>query len=234
MSFKDIKGQDNQIAYLKRAIDKKSVAHAYLFSGIDGVGKSLAATNFAKTLNCERNESDSCDVCASCRKIENKNHPDIFRITPDETQKVIKIASIRAMSERLSLRAYEARWKVFIIEDAHLMTEEAANSLLKTLEEPAAQSVIMLTTSNTSGLLETVVSRCQILKFSPLSSEIIENILIKKFGLQKDAASFMSRFLNGGIDKGAIVEGDDFIEWKNTLIDEFMNRSFLKEDRIYS
>lgn len=229
MSFKDIKGQDIPISFLKKAIENNSVAHAYLFVGIDGIGKSLAANTFAKTLNCEKEAQDSCDKCASCRKIDGKNHPDILRITPDETQRSIKINSIRTLGERISLRPYEARRKVYTIEDAHLMTEEAANALLKTLEEPPVNSIFILTTSNISRLFRTIVSRCQVVKFSPLSPEIIENILVKKFGFRQENARFVSRLADGGINKNTVLQGEDFIIWKNRVIDEFMDGSFFEE-----
>ncbi|PIU42123.1 MAG: DNA polymerase III subunit delta' [Candidatus Omnitrophica bacterium CG07_land_8_20_14_0_80_42_15] len=232
MSFKDIKGHDIQISLLQKEIERGSVAHAYLFVGIDGIGKGLVASTFAKTLNCESRQKDPCDICASCRKIDNKNHPDVFRIIPDEGGKTIKIDTIRALEERISFKPYEANWKVVIIEDAHLMTAEAANSILKTLEEPSPQSVIILTTSNISGIFQTVISRCQIVKFAPLSFDIVENILIKKFGLEKDNARFISRLSNGAVDKKLISEGESIIAWKNGIINEFMDGSFFREDSL--
>jgi len=229
VSFKDIKGQDAPISFLKRAIENNSVAHAYLFIGIDGIGKGLAANTLAKALNCEKEAQNSCDKCVSCRKIDGKNHPDIFRVICDETQRSIKINSIRALGERICLRPYEARRKVYIIEDAHLMTEEAANALLKTLEEPPVNSIFILTTSNISRLFQTIISRCQVVKFSPLSPEIIENILVKKFGFRRENAQFVSRLADGGINKNTVLQGEDFIIWKNRVIDEFMNGSFFEE-----
>lgn len=228
MSFEDIKDQDIPVSFLKKAIKKNSVAHAYLFVGMDGIGKALSANTFAKALNCEKETGDSCDVCASCRKIDSKNHPDIFRIACEEAHKAIKINAIRELEGKISLRPYEARYKVCIIEDAHLMTAEAANSLLKTLEEPPKDSVLILTTSGLSGLFKTILSRCQVIKFSPLKQGTIANILIKKFGFRKENTELMSRLAGGGINRKAILEGEDFVAWKNQVIDEFMDGSFFE------
>jgi DNA polymerase-3 subunit delta' len=230
MSFKEIKGQELAVSFLKNAIAHGTVAHAYLFAGIPGVGKRLSATTFAKALNCEQNAGDACDVCASCRKIENKNHPDVVRIMPEGSQGVIKIGAIRMLTNRIALRPYEARWKVYIIEEAQSMTEEAENCLLKTLEEPPGQAVLIATTSHVTGLLPTIVSRCQAVRFAPLSSEVIETILIKKFGFHKQNARCIAHLSQGGMHKKAIVEGEAFIAWKNRLIDEYMNGSFFEEE----
>jgi len=229
MSFKDIKDQDIPVSFLKKAIKKDSVAHAYLFVGTDGIGKAFTANTFAKALNCEKENGDSCDVCASCRKIDSKNHPDIFRITCEDAHKAIKINSIRDLEDKISLRPYEARCKVCIIEDAHLMTAEAANSLLKTLEEPPKGSVLILTASGLSGLFRTILSRCQVIKFAPLKRQTIANILIKKFGFRKEDAELASRLSGGGMQRKAIGEGENFVAWKNQVIDEFMDGSFFEE-----
>jgi DNA polymerase-3 subunit delta' len=230
MSFKEIKGQELPVSFLQRAIEHASVAHAYLFVGVAGVGKRLTATTFAKALNCEQNNGDACGVCASCRKIENKNHPDVFRIVPEGAQGVIKIGAIRALTNRIALRPYEARWKVYIIEEAHYMTEEAENCLLKTLEEPPGDAVLIATTSHVAGLLPTIVSRCQTVRFAPLSSEMIETILVKKFGFQKRSARCIAHLSSGGMHKKAILEGEEFMAWKNRLIDEYMDGSFFEEE----
>jgi len=232
MSFKDIKDQEQPIALLRKVLENNNVAHAYLFTGLNGIGKALTAFTFAKALNCEKKGQDSCDICSSCRKIDAKNHPDIFRISSPEGEKAIKINNIRVLEDRIALRPYEARYKVSIIEDAHLMTAEAANSLLKTLEEPPADTVFILTTSNISRLFRTITSRCQVIKFSSLPPEAIESILIKKYGLRKEPAKFISRLNPGGIDSRAAIEGEGFIAWKNQVIDEFMNGSFFNETSI--
>jgi len=229
MAFKEIKGHQIPVSFIRTPIEKDTVAHAYLFAGIDGIGKVSTAVTFAKALNCQQGGGDSCDICTSCRKIDSKNHPDVLRIAPDEAQATIKISSIRAIGEKVSLRPYEAKKKVCIIEDAHLMTAEASNSLLKTLEEPPPDSVFILTTSNIAGLFRTIVSRCQVVKFSPLSRQTVEDILVKKFGFRKEAAQFIARLANGSINKKMVLQGEDFISWKNRLIDEFMDGSFLEE-----
>jgi len=124
----------------------------------------------AKTLNCEQSGVlEPCGVCSSCKKIETKNHPDVRWIFPNDETGSIKIEDIRALQYQVSLKPYEGRYKIYIIVDADTMTEAASNCLLKTLEEPQGETLLILTSSNTKMLLPTILSRCQVIKF-PKSS----------------------------------------------------------------
>ena len=135
MRFSDIQGQDKAIHILQRAIQNQHIAHAYLFTGPEGVGKKNTALALAQSLNCEAADPQtfsSCGQCASCVQIDCGSHPDLIFLEPDGNS--IKIEQIRNLLSKISLRNYESTYKVAIINDAHLMTEQAANCLLKTGE----------------------------------------------------------------------------------------------------
>ena len=130
MTFKDIKGHTKQIYLLQQNVKKMRLAGAYLFTGPEAIGKSLVAKALAKALNCLENCPEGCDSCISCRKIESNQHPDVHFINKGYSQE-IKIEDIRGLREEASLRPYEARYKVFIINDAHNLNDESSNAFLK-------------------------------------------------------------------------------------------------------
>ncbi len=186
MSFKRVLGQEQPKKILQNALQNNSVSHAYLFYGQESVGKKLTAIEFAKALNCETSgPKDSCDACASCRKIEQRIHPDFFLLEPVKSsptgrEAAIKIELIRDLQKKLAYLPYEGKTKVAIIDGAEAMNPQAANTLLKTLEEPPSATVLILITSNPFQLLPTLVSRCQGVKFHPLSPPEIKQILQQK------------------------------------------------------
>jgi len=156
-----------------RLMANHRLAHAYLLVGPQDSGKTQTALGLAQLVNCESQTLKPCGECAACRKIASGNHPDVHMIGNDEMDS-IKIEDIRFLLSRAHLMAYEARTKVFIIRNVELMTLEAANALLKTLEEPASNTLMILTTSVLEANLDTIKSRCHIVKFFP-KEEIIPN-----------------------------------------------------------
>ncbi|MGM0603234.1 MAG: DNA polymerase III subunit delta' [Bacillota bacterium] len=180
MSFSLVKGQDKAVKILKDEIKKERISHAYLFSGQKGLGKKKLAVEFAKALFCSRQNLDSCDSCINCRKVDHRNHPDLKIIAREEDKSAISIDQIRELKKEIAYKPYESERKIYIIEDADLMTKEAANSLLKTLEEPPSFATIILLAEDAGKLLPTIVSRCQEIKLTDLSAEMIEDILLQK------------------------------------------------------
>lgn len=174
MIFEDIIGNDETKQTLNKSIEDNHISHSYLLIGIEGIGKSLIARDFAKKLLCLE-ENDNVNSCSSCIKWQNNNHPDFIQIEAEEGK--IKIDQIRFLQEQISEKPIISRRKVYFIRDCEQMTVEAQNCLLKTLEEPPEYAVIILTTSNESKLLTTVKSRCLKLYLEGISEEEIKKYL---------------------------------------------------------
>lgn len=161
------------------------VAGTYLFSGPEGIGKKLAALNLAKLLNCANPQQshssmpDSCDECRSCRKITEGVHPDVMVVKADTAaaRPTLKIEQIRQILEVMALQPYEGKHRIIIVDDADTMNESAANAFLKTLEEPAENSHLILVTSRPFSLLPTIRSRCQTIYFQPLQMAEVKEAL---------------------------------------------------------
>ena len=165
MSFKNIVGNEKAKVFLNKAVDENHILHSYLFSGIDGIGKTLFAREFARKLLCLEKEEE--ETCFSCQKYHHHNHPDFYEIEPENNS--IKIEQIRQMQEKIMEKPITSIRKVYLIIDSDTMTKEAQNCLLKTLEEPPEYATIILTTSNESKLLNTIKSRCMKVSFEPIS-----------------------------------------------------------------
>lgn len=217
MRFSDLIGHDEVIRMLQKAIDSGRISHSYLFFGPDGVGKETTAKIFAKVLNCEGGGTDSCDVCNSCRKAEKGIHPDISTIRPEGN--TIKIEDIRGMQRGVALKSLEGRWKVKILVDAEKMTKEASNCLLKTLEEPPPNSIIILISSDPFRLPPTVFSRCQALRFRAMDEEKLSRILADRFGLGEADARMVAIMASGRIGKAIGMIEEDGLSMKNRIID---------------
>ena len=178
-TFKELLGQEKAKSLLLRARQQGRLGHAYLFRGPAGVGKKRAATTFAATLNCRLGgPGDACGHCPSCLKIASGNHPDFLTVAADGSS--IRIQQIRELKKTLSYPPFEAAHRVVLLADIQLMGREAANSLLKTLEEPPAQTILVLTVEEADDTLATIRSRCQIVPFYPLAVGHITKILQDK------------------------------------------------------
>ena len=219
MAFNDIKGQDKAVEALKAAIRNERIAHAYIFAGPNGVGRSFLARNFAKAVNCDNAEAAPCDSCQSCKKIDRDIHPDVKWINKDEKSGQIKIGQIRQLENRIILKPYEGNYKVFIIVEAELMNIEASNSFLKTLEEPPQNSLLILIVERPKDLAPTIASRCQLIRLRPMEKVELSKILINEYGIDKEKAEFLSRISEGRLGR-AIGYGHDMVGWKNEVLDE--------------
>lgn len=177
MSFDEIIGQDVAKTMLKNGLRSNQVSHAYIFSGPPGSGQKEMAMAFANALVCEnRQEQGACGVCLACRKVKHGNHPDLHLIEPEGAS--IKIEQIRDLQRLFSYRSSAGNHKVYMINQSEKMTVQAANSLLKFLEEPPAPAVAILMTDNGRALLPTIQSRAQWVPFSPLAPDDMLQILV--------------------------------------------------------
>jgi DNA polymerase-3 subunit delta' len=182
----------------------------------------MVATTLAKTVNCQQNNLDSCDQCISCLKIDRNQHPD-FHLIDAQASDAIKIEYIRQLKNDINLKAYEAKIKVFIIDNAHNLTAQAANAILKILEEPPGNSLIILISSVPRLLFKTIISRCQIFKFSSLRIKELKEILKKDYHLDNRLAHFLAYFSEGRIGKSLRLKDTDILREKNRLIDGFIS-----------
>jgi DNA polymerase III subunit delta' len=216
MTFGEIYGHGRQIAILKSAMAKDRVAHAYLFYGMEGIGKRTAAAVFARALNCGAKDPP-CDTCPSCRKAEHKNHSDI--VTIEAQGQFIKIGAVKELQEQMTFQPSEGRRRVFIMPEADRMNASAANALLKTLEEPSAWNILLLTTARPHALPMTILSRCQHLRFSPLAHEEVERYLRKKEALDADTAAVVAASAGGSIGRALEMNRDDYLTLRNGILD---------------
>jgi len=208
MGFGEVKDQQAAVAALTRALAAGKVPHAYLFEGPAGVGKLLTARALATALNCEAGGADGCGACESCRKIAAAVHPDVRWLTIPEGKRRIPIEAVREAERWIAVRPHEGRAKVLIVEPAEQMSEQAANALLKTLEEPRPGSFLVLVTARASALLPTVRSRCQRVRFGPLERETVEGILVER-GAAPEEAALVAALSEGSVERAAGFLGDE-------------------------
>ena len=211
MDFKDLIGNNKIKDYLINSASNNQMLHSYMFSGREGIGKKLFAKIFAKMILC-LSEDKPCNACKSCISFEGENHPDFMQINADDG-KSIKIEQIRLMQEKVVEKPIISDKKVYIINDAELLTKEAQNCLLKTLEEPPEYVIIILIVSNESKILNTVKSRCVKIEFEKISDEEINNYLEKQ-GISK-LTNIMLKQCDGSL-KMALNIGEKTEEY-NTL-----------------
>ncbi len=208
--FDNIIGNDSIKEILRKAVMNQTVSNSYLFVGIEGIGKKLIAEEFAKMFLCTEIEK-YCNHCKSCIEFNSKNNPDFSYIEPDGNS--IKIEQIRLLQKKIQEKPIISDKKVYIINDANLMTTEAQNCLLKTLEEPPEYATIILIGNNENAFLPTIKSRCVILHFKALENDEIQNYLTHKFNLDKLAPNVLDIF-QGSIGK-AIKLKDKQEEYQN-------------------
>lgn len=201
MSFENLIGNEKVKQILNNTIKNQKVMHSYMFIGPNGIGKTLFAKEFAKMILCLGNDKLSCNSCKSCIEIENRNNPDFIEIKPDNG--TIKIEEIRKMQETVLEKPIISNKKVYIIKDADLMTKEAGNCLLKTLEEPPSYITIIMTGANESMFLNTIRSRCAKISFQKIPDEELKILLKKNYKINLEEG--LLKACEGSIEKALIV-----------------------------
>jgi DNA polymerase-3 subunit delta' len=251
MLFEEIIEQERAKDILGRVLASGRIPHAFLLAGPWGVGKTTTALAAARALCCEKGPTRACDACDSCGKARRLVHPDIHFFFPmpsfrkdDAAAKArreildemvadplyvvqfekahsIKIDEIREIKRRASMRPVEARCRVVILSGAEKMTEEAANSLLKLLEEPPDDMIFFLTASKPERLLPTIVSRCREISFSPLSQEAVARVLAERRGLSAERASLAAALSRGSLAAAVIHGEEDLASWRDRALAVF-------------
>jgi DNA polymerase-3 subunit delta' len=180
LAWQRVRGHQVLVEGFRRAVRRGRLAHAYLFVGPVGVGKRLFAVELAKALLCEKSaegELQACDRCPSCVQVEAGTHPDFFTAVRPEEALEFPIELMRQLCQSFALKSARGRGKVVLIDDADDLNEESANCFLKTLEEPPPRSVLILVGSTPDRQLQTIVSRCQVIRFAPLAPALVEELL---------------------------------------------------------
>ena len=200
LSWQRVKGHDDLVAAFARAVVRAGLRHAYLFTGPPGVGKRLFALQLAKTLLCEsppEGRFDSCDYCVSCRLLDAGTHPDFFQVARPEDKQELPIDTMRQLSEDLSRKPARGGRKITIVYDADDFNDASANSFLKTLEEPAPHSLLILIGTNADLQLPTIRSRCQEIPFAPLPEATVRQLLAADSELDSSLLTRLSRLGEG-------------------------------------
>ncbi len=239
MTLATVQGQTRAIAALEAGLAKKQVHHAWLFHGPDGVGKELAATGFAQALVCTEEPWVGCGTCAACTRVVKRNHPDVTWVMPEAEQvergiagrsdftatpsRDIRIEQVRKLQERLSFRALEAPHKVVLFVTAHAMNQPAQNALLKTLEEPPRDTVLILISSAPDKLLPTIRSRCSKAAFGPLPVAFIAERVkaAAKKGTVDDALALQIAQMASGSLSRALALDPKALERRKEIIESF-------------
>jgi len=223
MTFANLLGHERPLGLLRAMLSQNRLPHALLIAGPEGVGKRTLALALAQAVNClHPQEVEPCGVCSACGKIERGVHPDVTEMTPEGRLRVIKIDTIRELRSQAAFRPYEGKNKVYIILEAERMTAEAANALLKTLEEPPPASLIILTTPDESSLLPTIVSRCLRLNLAPLPRPTVEAWLTGERGLSPDQARLLAALSDGCLGWLIEAEIDSLLTRRRQVMDKIM------------
>ena len=249
MSISSVVAQDRAVDQLQQALRSKRVPHAYIFHGPAGVGKELCAGEFAKIILCENRQKkrhnkedffDCCDTCVSCRGIEADTHPDFHLVYREQirelegesgTHKATTLA-IDVIREKLNrparLTSAYGQGKVFVVREIHLANAAAQNALLKTLEEPPDGTVLILLADQLEGLLPTVISRCQIVTFSPLPEDFLLERL-SQAGYEQLESRFWARFADGSLGRALWFAHQ---QWYETKIELLEHLALLSDSRV--
>lgn len=217
MPFADITGHERIVEVFRRSVRSGKVSHSFIFEGIPGCGRRKTALALIQAIFCRAVDDDACGVCPSCRKIAGGNHGDIHFVEPLPDKRDISIDQLREIQRELSLRPYEAPRKACIMEPAERMSVNAANSLLKTLEEPPGNAIIILLSENADMLLPTIRSRCQLIRFSPLSPENIRLLLVKS-GMTAGAADLLAPMCEGSMQRAGELDNEALAARRDALV----------------
>ncbi len=229
MSLKDVIGQERVIQGLHKSLKENNLFHAYIFEGPNGMGKRFTAINFAKALLCQSpTKYDACESCRSCKKMNTHNHPDYYYIDSEDS---IKDGQIEEIQKIMSKKPYESENTVFIINDADTMTPRAQNRLLKTLEEPNINNIMILLTENLNRILPTVSSRCMILKFKPVIDEMMCSYLMKRYSIDFKDSKILTAYSQGRIGiANNMYNSEDFKEKRNKSLSIVQRMTQLDEE----
>lgn len=217
--FKDVIGHNDIIQYIQNAVSQDKVSHAYILNGERGSGKKMLADLFAMTLQCEEHTPNPCGECHSCKQAKSGNHPDIIHVT-HEKPNTISVDDIRTqVNNDIVIKPYSSPYKIYIIPEADLLSVQAQNALLKTIEEPPAYAVIFLLTENAESLLPTIMSRCVMLKLRNIKTTLIKKYLMEQMQIPDYQADICAEFAQGNMGRAIMLASSEhFNEIKEEVL----------------
>lgn len=225
--FHDIIGQEQIKEHLQNALSTGKISHAYIINGEKSSGKEFIAKIFAMALQCEKEGTEPCNECRSCKQALSKNQPDIIYVS-HEKPNTISVDDIRAqVNNDVAIKPYSSKYKVYIINEAEKMTPQAQNAILKTLEEPPAYAVILLLVSNMNSLLPTILSRCVTLNMKPVRDELIRKFLMEELQVPDYKANVCVGFARGNVGKAKLLASSE--EFENIKAEALSLLKYIKD-----
>lgn len=229
--FKDIVGHEQIIEHLKNAIVMDKVSHAYILNGPKESGKMMLAEAFAAALQCEKGGPEPCMECRSCHQAVDHNQPDIIYVSHDKPN-IIGVDDVRRqINGDIAIKPYSSKYKIYIVDEAEKMNQQAQNALLKTIEEPPAYGILLLLTTNADAFLQTIRSRCIILDIKAVRNDVIRKYLMEHYQVPDYQADVCTAFAQGNVGKAIqLAASEDFNELKASAL-QLMKR--LDEINVY-
>ncbi len=217
--FQNVIGHEQIIEHLQSAIQLQKVSHAYIFDGEKGMGKNFLADIFATTLQCEKQGTNPCGECKSCKQAAGANHPDIIRVK-HEKPNTISVDDVREqVCSDIQIKPYQGPYKIYIIDEAEKLNVQAQNALLKTIEEPPAYAVILLLTTNAEKFLPTILSRCVTLHLKPTKDNLVRKFLMEQVRIPDYEADLCVAFAQGNIGKAKrLAVSEEFGQMKGHML----------------
>ncbi len=229
--FSSIIGHEQIKVHLQNAISMDKVSHAYIFNGPDKSGKVMLAKSFAMALQCQQNTTEGCMGCRSCKQALSGNHPDIIYLR-HEKPNTISVDDIRKqVNSDILVKPYASPYKIYIVDEAEKMSQQAQNALLKTIEEPPAYAIILLLTTNADSFLPTILSRCITLNLKAVADSTIRAFLMEEYQIPDYKADVCTAFAQGNVGKAIQLAGsEEFNEIKTSAL-QLLRR--VKEIELY-
>lgn len=219
--IKNVVGHDDIITYIQNAVKEDKVSHAYILNGERGTGKKLLANLFAMSLQCQNREpdGDACGQCQSCKQALSGNQPDIIRITHEKPNSISVDDIRKQINGDIGIKPYSSPYKIYIVPGADMMTVQAQNAILKTIEEPPQYAVIFLLTENAETLLPTIRSRCVMLKLKNIKDALVKKYLMEQMQIPDYQAEVCAAFAQGNMGRAIMLAtSDHFNEIKEEAI----------------
>lgn len=232
-ALKNVVGHTDIIEYIKSAASQDKVSHAYILTGERGSGKKMLANLFARTLQCEAGGPEPCYECHACKQAASGNHPDIIRVLHEKPNSISVDDIRRQVNEDIQVKPYSGKYKIYIIPEADLMTVQAQNAILKTIEEPPAYAVIFLLVENAEALLPTIRSRCVMLKLRNIKDKLVKQYLMEQLQIPDYKADVCTAFAQGNIGRAIMLANSEhFNEIKDEALLLLKNIDHMELDEL--